>query len=319
VYDSAEPCKGFSCTTLKFEKYVNDYSKSLKKYMRLTLLWIIFVAIIIGVLSALNIHVFSKIEMGLYFFIITPFFINKIWITYNAPKELEKGKNQVTGLRNQSELIDSRIKGMNPAILYLLLCVSAYGVYQTVTDIDPLINKPLYIICYSALLVLAIGILWKQKTILKKEKNILEEENNRSISEDIASISEKFFVENEFFFFEKMTKHMLKKKRKAFKEDILRLKESADRIFQIFNCTNIHEGHTSYSVDWKDTETLLYSIKSINTLLKLGDYSKTNNRNDLILKEYNKWLLSKGYRVWLIDNGQDCYNGFVIKISDATL
>ncbi|WP_062055572.1 hypothetical protein [Aquimarina longa] len=163
IYYASETSNGYSCTKQQVKSYINDYDKSLKKNIRLFSLWIIGAVISMAVLSGLEIYVLSTIEMGIYFFIPAPFFIAKIRTVYNAPKALEIRKNQATNLRSRQELIKSRIKGINPGMLYIVIFVSIFGIYQTITDTDPTLNKALYIVCYSGVLILSSIILYIQK------------------------------------------------------------------------------------------------------------------------------------------------------------
>ncbi len=320
IYYASETSNGYECSNVQAKEYIGAYAKTLKKYSRLMILWIIIAAIAMGLIQGFKFYMFSKFEMAMYFILPLPIIVTKVMQVYNAPKALQRGK-QLSGVRDRKEIIDSRIKSINSSMLYTGLGIAILGVYVTITD-DQFVNKIGYITLFALLILCFIYILWRKNKISKQESKILDLQRLQSSgATEIEYVSQHIFVENEEFFFNKITRSMPKRTRTDFWNKIEKLEKNDFRVFEVLHCNTIRKGHTSFHVDWKDTETMLYAINEINKILKLEEF-KPNNlplSNERILKNYHEWLVEKEYWLWQITHGGDFYAGFVVRPKDMEL
>ncbi len=318
VFYATESSNGYECSEQQAQEYIDSYARTLKKYSRIMIVWIILAAIAMGMIQGFKIYVFSKFEMVLYFIIPLPIVVARVMRVYNAPKALERGK-QISGIRDQKAIAKARIKSMNPSMLYVTLGVSIIGICSTILN-DEFQNKLLYILIFSGLIAFAMYMLWQQRKIANEEVEILDQQKINASDIGMQYVTEDFFDQNEPFFFEKITQLMSKRKRANFWEKVTGLERSYVRVFEVLNERGV-TGHTSYMVDWKDAETMLFMIGKINKTLELEEFKPSNvaSTNDHILEEYHMWLLKKGYCLWQIDHGADFYAGFVVKIFDIQL
>ncbi|WP_109299545.1 hypothetical protein [Aquimarina sp. AU474] len=316
IYYASETANGYLCTEQKAKEYIDKYAKVLKKYSRLMILWIVLMAIGMGVIQGFEIYVFRKFEMVMYFILPLPIVITKVMQVYNAPKALQRGK-QISGVRDRKEIMNARIQSINPSMIYMGLGVSILGVYFIITG-DEFANKIVYTVVFSLLILFFLYILWRKNKISNEELKILNEQKNQNLMSGIQYVSLQEFKQDEELFFSKATKYMPRKTRIDFWNKIEKLDESDFRIFEVLHCNTINKGHTAYHVDWKDADTMFYTINEINKVLKLGEYepSHLHIRNDLILENYNDWLLEKEHCLWQIDHGGDFFIGFVTHSKD---